>query len=370
MFDNSAHSSPKILIIRREYIGDLVCTTPLISTLRSRFPNAHIACLVNSYNIHVLDGNPDVDEVYAYIKPRHRLPEQSVVGSWFTALRLYVTLLATHFDYVVLATTDFLKKDVDLIRSLRPKHIVALASGKNPTNHVDILAQLDENSGPLHIVEELATLAKPFGITFQPPPMRVFPDTQAVALATLRLAQAGLRSEDSPVGLHISSRAPSQRWPASRFIELIHRLHAQYQSNIMVFWSPGDEQNPLHPGDDRKALEILDAVRDLPVVGYPTRELRDLIAGLSICSSVICSDGGAMHIAAALGKPIVCFFGPSDAVRWHPWRVPHVLLQTKSKLVSDISVEAALSAHECLLQTREVQNGILHTYESMVIRHE
>ena len=64
----------KILVIRRDNIGDLVCTTPLISALRLRYPRAHIAALVNTYNRQVLEGHPDLDAVYAYAKAKHRLP--------------------------------------------------------------------------------------------------------------------------------------------------------------------------------------------------------------------------------------------------------------------------------------------------------
>ena len=63
---------PRILVIRRDNIGDLVCTTPLIFALRERFPRAHIAALVNTYNEAVLERNPAVDAVYAYEKGKHR----------------------------------------------------------------------------------------------------------------------------------------------------------------------------------------------------------------------------------------------------------------------------------------------------------
>jgi len=55
---------PRILVIRRDNIGDLVCTTPLIFALRERFPFAHIAALVNTYNEPVLSGNAAIDAVY------------------------------------------------------------------------------------------------------------------------------------------------------------------------------------------------------------------------------------------------------------------------------------------------------------------
>ena len=70
----------KILVIRRDNIGDLVCTTPLFAALRARYPQAHIAALVNSYNAAVLEGNRDVDAVYAYTKLKHRAPGDSAFG--------------------------------------------------------------------------------------------------------------------------------------------------------------------------------------------------------------------------------------------------------------------------------------------------
>jgi ADP-heptose:LPS heptosyltransferase len=51
-----------------------------------------------------------------------------------------------------------------------------------------------------------------------------------------------------------------------------------------------------------------------------------------------------MHVAAALGKPIVCFFGNSDATLWRPWGVPYALLQPGSRDVADVSVDQALAA--------------------------
>jgi len=56
-----------------------------------------------------------------------------------------------------------------------------------------------------------------------------------------------------------------------------------------------------------------------------------------------------MHIAAALGKPILCFFGNSGAARWRPWGVPYVLLQPPSLNAADISVDEAYAGYERLL---------------------
>ena len=53
----------KILVLRRDNIGDLVLTTPVLAALRQRFPHARIEALVNSYSAPVLEGHPDIDRV-------------------------------------------------------------------------------------------------------------------------------------------------------------------------------------------------------------------------------------------------------------------------------------------------------------------
>ena len=59
-----------------------------------------------------------------------------------------------------------------------------------------------------------------------------------------------------------------------------------------------------------------------------------------------------MHVAAGLGKPLVCFFGNSSAERWHPWGVPYELLQKPSHDVSEISVAQSVYAFGRLMSRR------------------
>lgn len=77
------------------------------------------------------------------------------------------------------------------------------------------------------------------------------------------------------------------------------------------------------------------------------RRLLLLHQAVDEVSMFICADGGAMHIAAGLGKPIIALFGDSDPIRWRPWGVPHRVLQAATRNVADLSVEEVLAAfHE------------------------
>ena len=344
----------RFLIIRRDNIGDLVCTTPLIRALRERFPKAYIAVLANSYNAPVLDHHDDIDKVYAYTKAKHRGPDESLLGIYWQRLKMFRALRAERFDFAIIASTRFLVKPLTLARVSAPSHIVGFVEGSHSaTRHIDVPVPYVK-AGNKHLVEELAELVKPFGISGPLPPMRVFPDPALVARMAANIALPTDASRRLPVyGIHISARKVPQRWPAAHFIELMRRIQADHPCRFLLFWSPGSESNPTHPGDDEKAQGIIQASAGLPIDAFPTARLSELVAGLSLCDVLICSDGGAMHVAAALGKPIVCFFGNSDASVWYPWGVPHRLLQKPSQNVADISAAEAWSALSDLL--REVR---------------
>lgn len=344
----SEPSAPSLLVIRRDNIGDLVCTTPLIHGLRERYPKARLCVLVNSYNCPVVQNNPDIDAIYAYTKAKHRAPGQSVLGVYRDRLLLLRELRRQNFDYVVMAGPGFLPRVLRQARVIKPKHILGFTEpGKRGVRHIDMPVPYTL-ARPLHEVEDVFRLGAPLGITGEPPAMRVAPSALAVAQARAMIREKGLTTENV-IGVHISARKPTNRWPAEKFAELIRRLHYAHHAGFMLFWSPGSVSNPRHPGDDEKAQAIMSRLGDVPILAYPTDQLDQLIAGLSLCRAVVCSDGGAMHIAAALGKPILCFFGKSEKSRWYPWRAEHVLLQPPSLNVADITVDEAVRVFGQLL---------------------
>lgn len=338
----------KFLVIRRDNIGDLVCTTPLFSALRARFPQAYIAALVNSYNLPVLENNRDIDALFAYTKAKHRPRGKTALGVYWDRLRLLARLRRTGFDYVILAAPGFQPRSLGLARLLEPRHVIGFVEGEKGQRRIDI-ALPHALPAPLQEAEDVFRLLAPLGIQGAPPPARLFPDPLETARTRHILRRQTWWRPDAPlIGIHISARKPSQRWPVEYFAELVRALHRNHGATFLLFWSPGDDANPLHPGDDAKAGQLMGALAGIPVLACPTSRLSELIGGLALCDKVICSDGGAMHLAAGLGKPILCFFGKSDRARWHPWGVPHVLLQPPSLDVADISVAEARAGFEQL----------------------
>jgi ADP-heptose:LPS heptosyltransferase len=233
-------------------------------------------------------------------------------------------------DDVIIATTSPQPRVIKLAQWLKPRRLIGFGEAKG----LDIALPLD--SLARHEVEDVFRVASLYGIDGPPPACRVF--------ANSRPADATLT-----IGIHISARKPQQRWPAERFAETMRVLAAQGPVRFMLLWSPGAEDNPLHPGDDAKAQELLNTVgAGTAVVSRPTQTLSELIAALAECHALVCADGGAMHLGAGMGLPIVCLFGNSGAQRWRPWGVPYRLLQKPSLDVADISVDEVVSAFNAL----------------------
>jgi ADP-heptose:LPS heptosyltransferase len=332
----------KILIIRRDNIGDLICTTPLFEAIRRHYPAAYVAALVNSYNAPAIQGNPHLDTIFAYTKGKH-VEGESVLQAYVRRFALLWKLRRMRFDYVLLASSGFAARSLKLARFLAPRHIVGFATDKASSPAIDLVIPHSDGAH-LHETEDMFRLLAPMDITDPIPGLTVVPDARLVRRLREALPATVGHAQGPLVALHISARKEKQRWPVACFAEFARRLNVKHNARFLVFWSPGDENNPFHPGDDGKAASLLSLLADLPVTPVPTGHLSELMAGLSLCDVAVLSDGGAMHVAAGLGKPVVCFFGNSPAERWHPWGVPYQLLQKPSREVSDIGVDEACDA--------------------------
>lgn len=335
----------RILVIRRDNIGDLVCTTPLLAALRARHPDAHIAALVNSYNAGVLERNPDLDAIHSYTKLKHRAPGDSWFSVLFQRFRMLAALRRARFDYVLLAKSTFDRHGLALARQIRPRRIVGVSPGADryAGGLSDPVAPAD--FAQAHEVEAIMKLGAPLGVDALPGPARVFASPERVAEWTSRFPQLAQPGGKPWIALHISARQPQRLWAVERFVELARTLASG--AGIMLAWAPGGAGDPRHPGDDERAAAI--ATRVGPAVSLipaKTTTLADLIAVLSLCRGFIGADGGAMHIAAGLGLPVVALFEdmPDKIRHWHPWHVPCEIVSSGPQDVTGVTVDQVAQA--------------------------
>ncbi len=313
----AAEAPASILVLRRDNIGDLVCTTPLLAALRAQLPGAWLGALVTSYNAEVLHGNPALDEVFVYEKLKHRAG--GLLSHLRTRRRELSRVRERGIDCVLVPAPS--PRALRMARSLRAGRVIA-APAQAPAR--------------LHEVERTFETARSLGLRGAPGPLQLHADAGKRAELRERLGPGPF------LAIHISARRPAQRWPLERYAALAAQLAKE--SRVLLLWAPGAATDPRHPGDDAAAAEVLRMARNPAVIPVATPDLRTLIAALSLAERVVCPDGGAMHIAAALAKPVVALFGDSAVERWRPWGVPHRVLLPESRDLADLALEPVLEA--------------------------
>lgn len=330
----------KILVIRRDNIGDLVCTTPMFTALRAAYPSARICALTNTYNAAVLAGNTAVDAVYVYTKTKHRRGGQGVLSIYFARFRLFLRLRQERFDIAIVAGSNFSRHGLRSARLVRARQIVGCTPADRKTRLPANYVALPPRGG--HEVENVFGLLAPLGITEAPPRLCITAPVNAIA----RMRHALSPASKLTIGIHLSAREPANQWPATNFVDLIRLLNTRAARRFVLFWSPGAGNDPLYPGDDGKVASVQAALHGAAVTPIATPAIEDLIAGLALCDRIVACDSGAVHIAAALQKPIVGLYCDAKVMQWRPWRVPHRVVAAAT--VGAIAVPAVALAFEQL----------------------
>ena len=307
----------RVLLVRNDNIGDLVCSIPAIRLARERMPGAEIRLLVNSYNAAVVEPLVPrwVDRLVVYTKIKHAGfgPVQVARLGGF-----YAGLLAWPCDAAFLLLGGESRQALSFARWARARRVFSYGPG----------AEGPAWQEGLHEVEySWRLVAYALGVIEEPPTEIDYP----------------VRATGSRIALQITSRKHGNRWPAARFAELARAMAASAGERILLLWSPGGHDTPTHPGDDAKAAEIAALAGDA-VEPSPTPSLHDLIARLAECRAMVTPDGGAMHLAAAMGVRVVAMFGQSEPSRWRPWTKRAMVLQSPTRTIEDISVQAVFKA--------------------------
>jgi heptosyltransferase I len=286
---------PRILIAKLSSFGDVLHALPTLEALRAAFPDTHITWLVEAAYAPLLSGHPALNEVW--VAPRLR-PSEFLSGSNPAVLcRLLQQLRARPFDLVV-DLQGLLKSAVwvALARSLRKV-------GYDRTRELSYLP-LSERVPPFdpeaHAVKRYLNLAHYLGAPPAPPRFRLSLDAEA-DLAALVPAEAG-----RPLAvLHPGARWDSKLWPPASWARVLEWLHGQ-GFQVAITGSAADA---------KLATDILgrSAAPGLNLAGRTS--LAQLAGLLRKTRLAVTTDTGAMHLAAALGTPVVALFGPTA-----PWR--------------------------------------------------
>ncbi|MGB9934145.1 MULTISPECIES: glycosyltransferase family 9 protein [Thermodesulfovibrio] len=333
----------KILFIRRDNIGDLVCTTPAIHAVRQAYPQAKIGILVNSYNAEAIRNNPDIDEIYIYEKAKH-VPEKNKFSVWCNNLKVLSKIRKENYD-VAIACGSYSEhiERLTFFTGARVK-IGYCPQNKKISLYTHPIIQYSQN---IHEVIKTFNLLKPLNITEMPGDLIIYPDKMEQKKFEFFKIN-NFKDINKPfIAISISARIKKNRWTKEKFIKLIEKLLTQNIYNILILWAPGSSKHPMFPGDDEFAESIIQYF-DGKVKGYYTPKLNALIAAISISDIVVTLDTGSLHIASALKKPVVALMTKAKSYCWYPWNTKNIVI-TADESVENIDVETVYQAVQKLL---------------------
>ncbi len=337
----------KIIFIRRDNIGDLVCTTPAIAAARQSFPGAKIGILVNTYNADIVSNNPDINEVYVYKKAKHST-DKGKWSIWLDNARLLLRIRREKYD-VAIGCGSFspMLARYTLLTGAKRRIGYCRRGSTNVSKNVYYTDPICPTEGSEHETIKIFRLLEPIGIAGRPGRMIVYPLRQEMdKFAAFRTVHRSYRARPL-IAIAISARIKANKWPVEKFAELISTLLDRNEENILLLWAPGSRDNPTFPGENEIAQDIIDRFTGR-ILAYPTSTISSLIAAIAASDIVVTLDTGSLHISAGLQKPTVALMTKAKEPSWYPWDTRNIVISA-DKNVEAIPVGTVVGAVEKLL---------------------
>lgn len=287
----------RILVIRTGAVGDFILTTPVLNTLRSAYPSAHISVLGHPSRTtladHLIDRHVDID-----LPPWSRLfaPDAHLDGE--------------HHDLVVSA--DLILNYLPDPDGILTRNLTTLCDG-TVVSH----SPHPPEDGSVHIIDHLLEPVDALGIPAHRSP------TVAVTRPPLAL--------DRFVVLHPGSGGQHKVWPAQRYAEVADAL--TYYGDVVVTSGPADEA----------CINVMKTVVRDAIFPDPM-SLPEFAGLLQSARLYVGNDSGPTHLAAAVGTPTVAIFGPTDPRIWGPVGPEVEIVAGDDKTTAGVSISSVIKA--------------------------
>ena len=285
----------RFLIVRLGSLGDVVHAIPVAAALRHRFPQAQIDWMVDPRYVELLDLVACVDRTVP-IDPRGLTRRGARVLSTLTALR------RARYDIVI--DLQGLLKSALLARLVRAGCTIGFPHRylREPLARF-MYTETPDPTGAAHVIDQNLALLEPLDVGDR----RVhFPVTIPRTPAAESVAA---RFDRRYVMLNAGAAWPNKRWPAARFGAVAAAIEREFGLRSIVLWGPGEQ--PL-------AAAVAAASAGAAEASPPTA-IADLVSLARPAQLMISGDTGPLHIAAAVGTPLVALFGPTRPERNGPW---------------------------------------------------
>ena len=337
--DDKVHFDPRnILVIDFGQLGDVVMSLPALRAIRARFPHAKITVAVGKPGgeiVHLSGYADDILEV-----DRVGLRDGPTLISIGRIIKIVSQVRKLQFDFVI-----------DL-HSYYETNILGFLSGaqhrlysRRSNRSLDFLASFnprpEKEVETTHLVDRYLNLLKPLGIqnADRSPALRTSPTADSAVEALLKKEKA--QSGELLVGIFPGAGHAGRIWPAERFAELADHLARNDRVRVIVFAGP----------EEREQLPQIRPLFPPKTIFFDKLTIPQLTSAQARLTLFISNDTGPVHIAAAVGTPVIVIYDRPDPHSFTPRGEYNRLIF--GPRITEISVaEVYQTAHEMLVASR------------------
>jgi lipopolysaccharide heptosyltransferase II len=296
----------KILILKPSSLGDVIQALPVLRLLKLHFPDAEIFWWIDSALAPLLQDDPDLAGLIPFHRKRWKSPLR-----WPEVFRSVRAMRAHKFDLVIDLQSLF--RSAMFAWFARGKKLAGLGDGREGAHAFYDLA-VPRKSYLTHAADwylaVLPMLKVPVhkNFTWLPENKKISGDVKQKWFG----ADSKLKTENSKlVFLQPGARWENKRWPAEHFAALVRALEKNYPSARFAV---------VGSGDDAPLGETISAAAPDKVINLCGKtSLPEMVELLRLGDLLVTNDTGPMHVAAALGRPVIALFGPTEARRTGPY---------------------------------------------------
>ena len=294
--------SPRILIVRTDRMGDVILSTPVIRALREALPKAYLGMMVDRANRELVEGHPDLDVVILYDK-------QGRQRGWWSTLQFAKVLRSHRFDTALILHSTNRIVLVSFLAGIHRRIGYARRLSWLLTDRLPYV----KREGNRHELDYNLDLLRLLGIQ---------PLNRTLAIPTtpsnsekvdVFFRQQGINPQRPIVVLHPGASCPSKRWPAERFARVADQVIERYGWQVVVVTGP--QETAFGEG-------VTVQMRQPAFQAFGVFSLGELACFLKRSKCLVSNDSGPVHLACAVGTPVVSIFGRWERglspTRWGP----------------------------------------------------
>jgi heptosyltransferase-1 len=322
----------RFLIVRLSSLGDIVLTLPMLAALRDTFCRSHIAWVVNARWKPLLEGNPDLNEIIT-------LPNSSISAFFACGKRLREN------NYTCVIDAQGLYKSALLAKLTHVKERIGYSFSVAREGAASFFYTQRVKPIRKHIVDMSLELAVAAGAAIEQArfPLTIPSEAQSAVNQFLTSMKISRYVVLSPGGGWLS-----KLWPPDRYGELALKLWETHGLRIIINCGPGESA--------LAEILVINASAALPIiVQYKVPEMMALLRGAEF---VVAGDSGPLHLANALGTPVVGLYGPTSPDRNGPYGGRDIVVRNLDDADTTYKRHNSYSEEMCSITVEQVMEAI------------